>query len=85
MLDAYSEDAAGGTGRTFDWNLAAKAKNYAIPILLAGGLNPDNVAEAVETVQPAGVDAASGVEKDGHPRRKDMEKMKNFIMRARSA
>ena len=83
MLDAWVEGREGGTGKTFDWTLAQKAKAMGIPIMLAGGLNPDNVKEAVNATDADGVDAASGVEKDGHPRRKDINKMKLFISRAK--
>ncbi|OGR88783.1 MAG: hypothetical protein A3A86_00480 [Elusimicrobia bacterium RIFCSPLOWO2_01_FULL_60_11] len=84
LLDAWVEGQAGGTGKTLDWTLARKARMMGIPIILAGGLTPDNVKEAVDSTDADGVDAASGVEKDGHPRRKDIEKMKLFISRARS-
>lgn len=83
LLDAWKEDQAGGTGQTFDWDLAVKAKSFGMPIFLAGGLKPENVAEAIERVEPKGVDSASGVEKDGHPRKKDIEKMKSFICKAK--
>ena len=83
LLDAWKGGQAGGTGETFDWDLAVKAKAFGIPIFLAGGLNPENVGEAISRTDPKGVDAASGVEKNGHPRKKDMEKMKSFIMTAK--
>ena len=84
LLDAWVDGQQGGTGKTFDWALVQKAKACGIPLMLAGGLNPENVQDAVETAEPDGIDAASGVEKDGHPRRKDIEKMKLFISRAKS-
>ncbi|MBT3319972.1 MAG: phosphoribosylanthranilate isomerase [Clostridia bacterium] len=80
LLDAYSEKAYGGVGETFDWALAAKAAERA-KIVLAGGLTPDNVQEAVRTVMPFAVDVSSGVETDG---RKDADKIRQFIERARS-
>ena len=84
LLDAYKEGVPGGTGETFDWELAVKAKEYG-PIFLSGGLNPDNVIKAIETVKPYAVDVASGVEADGMATgRKDYEKMKLFIKRAKS-
>ena len=83
LLDAYKPGQPGGTGETFDWALAVKAKEYGIPIFLAGGLRPDNVLDAMKAVEPAGVDVASGVEKEGHPKKKDAEKMKVFIGRAK--
>lgn len=82
VLDAYKPGVPGGTGETFDWELAVQAKSAGVPIVLAGGLNAENVSAAVKKVAPAGVDAASGVEKDGHPRRKDMDKMTRFIQNA---
>ena len=84
LLDAWVEGQAGGTGKTLDWSLAQKARGMGIPLLLAGGLNPENVEEAIQTVEPQGVDVASGVEKEGHPRRKDIDKMKLFITRAKA-
>ena len=72
----------GGTGRTIDWELAAGAGRYG-RILLAGGLTPDNVAEAVRIVGPWGVDTASGVEQS--PGIKDKGKIELFVRRAKSA
>jgi len=83
LLDTYSETQAGGTGRTFNWNLAAAAKQHGRPIFLAGGLTPDNVAEAVQRVQPFAVDVSSGVE--SAPGRKDHAKVAAFIRAAKSA
>ena len=76
LLDAYHPDLRGGTGLTGDWQLAADlAGSY--PFLLAGGLNPDNVIEAVERVNPWGVDAASGIE--ASPGRKDHAALGAFV------
>jgi phosphoribosylanthranilate isomerase len=76
LIDAYRPGEYGGTGQIGDWSLAAKiARRY--PILLAGGLTPDNVLEAIRQVQPWGVDVASGVEST--PGRKDAAKMRAFI------
>lgn len=72
----------GGSGRTFDWTLAAKAAR-AHAIVLAGGLGPDNVAEAIRAVRPWGVDVASGVE--SAPGVKDIGKTRAFLERAREA
>lgn len=83
LLDTFQAGLAGGTGETFDWDLALKAKAFGIPVFLAGGLNPENVKEAIFKSDPKGVDAASGVEKTGHPRKKDIEKMKSFISKAK--
>ena len=64
LLDRHEEGALGGTGRSFDWSIAAEAaKRY--DVMLAGGLTPENVAQAVRTVSPWGVDVSSGIETDG--------------------
>ncbi len=76
VVDAYAEEAYGGTGTTADWALAAEAARAA-PVLLAGGLTPDNVREAVEQVRPYGVDVSSGVERS--PGKKDPAKIRAFI------
>lgn len=83
LLDAYSADKLGGTGATFNWELALEVKKSGKPIFLAGGLTPENVAEAVRRVQPFGVDVSSGVE--SAPGRKDPAKVKAFIAAARAA
>jgi len=77
MLDTPSKDH-GGTGVTFDWNLALEfKKKTAKPLILSGGLNPENVAKAVEIVHPYAVDVSSGVE--ASPGRKDHAKLRDFI------
>lgn len=81
LLDTWVEDREGGTGQTFNWELARKVKEVGRPIFLSGGLNPENVVEAVEKVKPFGVDVASGVER--LPRRKNYEKLKKFIAQAK--
>ncbi|MBM4325948.1 MAG: phosphoribosylanthranilate isomerase [Deltaproteobacteria bacterium] len=81
LLDAYSPGAAGGAGKTFDWGVAvAVAKKR--PIVLAGGLTPENVAQAIETVRPYGVDVSSGVEIG--PGRKGHAKIEHFIRAAKT-
>ncbi|MDX2251366.1 MAG: phosphoribosylanthranilate isomerase [Nitrospira sp.] len=80
LLDAFSDQAYGGTGHKVDWTLAAEAAR-SVPILLAGGLTPSNVAEAVQLVRPYGVDVSSGVE--ATPGKKDPVKVKAFIEAAR--
>jgi phosphoribosylanthranilate isomerase len=74
---------AGGTGETFNWELAVEAGKFGKPIFLAGGLTPENVADAVRTVRPFGVDVSSGVEQS--PGKKDPEKMRAFVAAVRSA
>jgi len=82
LLDSYKDGIRGGTGMTFDWHLAVVAKTFG-KVILAGGLTPENVAEAVKLVQPYGVDVAGGVEKEKGI--KDRAKMKKFISEARKA
>jgi phosphoribosylanthranilate isomerase len=77
LLDAYSPDAHGGTGAKFNWDLAVAAKQHGRPIFLAGGLTPENVAQAVKQVMPFGVDVSSGVE--SAPGKKDPAKVRAFI------
>jgi phosphoribosylanthranilate isomerase len=76
LLDAYSPHAYGGTGQTFDWEFARSVSAFG-PIILAGGLTPDNVREAVSRVAPYAVDVSSGVE--SAPGRKDPGKVSDFI------
>jgi phosphoribosylanthranilate isomerase len=83
LLDAYREGLEGGTGATFDWALAHGARAAGKPIILAGGLTSDNVAQAISTVRPYAVDVSTGVE--SAPGRKDAEKMRRFIEAARAA
>jgi len=77
LLDTYIEGAAGGTGKIFDWNLAKRAKTLVSPVILSGGLNPGNVAQAIKKVRPYAVDVSSGIEK--RPGKKDLRLMKEFI------
>jgi phosphoribosylanthranilate isomerase len=83
LLDSYVEGKPGGTGKTFNWDLAVEAKKFGKPIFLAGGLTPQNVAEAVRKVAPYGVDVSSGVERS--PGKKDAKKMQDFIAAVRGA
>jgi len=62
LLDTWSAEARGGTGRGFDWDLAVEAKQFGIPIVLSGGLKPANIKEAIARVKPVAVDVNSGVE-----------------------
>ena len=81
LLDKQMKGALGGTGHTFDWSIAYEiAKRH--PVFLAGGLAPDNVRQAIETVQPWGVDVSSGVETDGS---KDAVKIAAFARMVRAA
>ncbi len=82
LLDAFSPEAPGGTGEKFNWDLAIEAQKLGKPIFLAGGLTPENVADAVSRVRPFGVDVASGVE--SAPGKKDQQKVKDFIAAVRS-
>ena len=77
LLDAFSPEARGGTGETFNWDLAVEAQKFGKPIFLAGGLTPENVAAAVRKVRPFGVDVSSGVESS--PGKKDHAKVNAFI------
>ena len=81
LLDTFSDDLHGGTGKTFDWNLALSAKKMG-PVILAGGLTPRNILQAVRQVRPYGVDVCSGVEKS--PGIKDLEKVRAFLKNIRS-
>ncbi|MDP7350885.1 MAG: phosphoribosylanthranilate isomerase [Nitrospinota bacterium] len=81
LLDSFDKNSFGGSGLTFDWKLAEKAKQYG-KIILAGGLTPDNVEEAVKKVAPYGVDVNSGVEQK--PGIKNKNKVKEFIIRSKA-
>lgn len=83
LLDAYTKGQYGGTGERFEWNIAADAIGSVPELILAGGLTPDNVAEAVRTVRPYAVDVASGVELI--PGKKDPAKLDAFITNAKQA
>ncbi|HEY6085746.1 MAG TPA: phosphoribosylanthranilate isomerase [Nitrospira sp.] len=81
VIDTFSNDAYGGTGQIMDWSLAAEAAK-ASTIILAGGLTPQNVAQAIRTARPYGVDVSSGVESS--PGKKDHAKIRAFVQAARS-
>ncbi|SPE62888.1 N-(5'-phosphoribosyl)anthranilate isomerase [Verrucomicrobia bacterium] len=83
LLDACAPGKPGGTGESFNWDLAVQAKKWNRPIFLAGGLTPENVAEAVRKVQPYAVDVSSGVERA--PGKKDHDKVKAFVQAAKKA
>lgn len=80
LIDAFSDQAYGGTGQTVDWGLAQEVAQ-SMPVVLAGGLTPVNVAEAIARVRPYGVDVSSGVELS--PGKKDHKKVKDFIRAVR--
>jgi len=82
LLDAYSTAARGGTGEEADWEFAKMAVGTGVPIILAGGLTPENVAEAVGTVRPYAVDTSSGVE--SAPGKKDHDRIRAFIHNAKA-
>jgi len=83
LLDTFAPDKAGGTGKTFNWDLAIEAQKFGKPIFLAGGLTPENVAEAARKVRPFAVDVSSGVE--SAPGKKDAAKVRNFIAAVKQA
>jgi phosphoribosylanthranilate isomerase len=83
LLDSYVQGVPGGTGERFNWDLAVEAKRLGCPILLAGGLTPDNAGEAVDQVAPFGLDVSSGVE--AAPGRKDAAKMATLIASAKGS
>ena len=83
LLDNYDPLSPGGTGKTFDWTLVnSLARELKVKLVLAGGLNPDNIKAAIKVVQPFGVDVSSGVEASKGI--KDLSKMKLFIEGARA-
>lgn len=82
LLDAYHPTRLGGTGQTWDWELASAAKRYG-PVIVAGGLTSNNVADVVRCVNPYGVDTSSGVE--SRPGRKDIAKVRRFVIAAKAA
>ena len=83
LLDGFSPVAFGGAGQTFDWSIATRTRPLVGKLFLAGGLNENNVAAAIESVQPYAVDACSGLE--SIPGRKDMVKVRAFIAVVRGA
>jgi phosphoribosylanthranilate isomerase len=82
LLDGFDRRQRGGTGRTFDWQLARRAKSYG-RIFLAGGLTPENVREAIRIAKPYAIDVCSGVEKT--PGKKDPARMRDLIRAVRAA
>lgn len=83
LLDSFVPGQRGGTGAAFNWDLAIQAKGMGRPVILAGGLQVDNVAQAVRQVRPYGLDVSSGVE--SAPGKKDRVRMTDFVAAARDA
>jgi phosphoribosylanthranilate isomerase len=81
ILDTFSESLHGGTGKVFDWNLALPAKKFG-PVIMAGGVTPNNVRQAIQRVRPYGVDVCSGVESE--PGIKDHKKIRSFLKNAKA-
>jgi phosphoribosylanthranilate isomerase len=86
LLESGSGGVPGGTGKTFDWKRTrgmVQGMTFLLPVIIAGGLNPSNVGEAMKLFQPFGVDVASGVE--ARPGKKDPEKVRAFVQAVRRA
>lgn len=81
LLDTYVPQQRGGTGKTFPWEIAAQSAWGGVPVIIAGGLTPENVKIAVEIAKPFGIDVSSGVEKE--PGIKDLRKLTCFMQKAR--
>ncbi len=83
LLDTYDKQRAGGTGEVGDWEIAHETRKFATRLILAGGLNPENVAKAIATVNPDGVDVCSSLESAAAV--KDLERLRQFVVAARLA
>lgn len=83
LLDTYDPNAYGGTGKTFRWEMIERIKEYGKPVIVAGGLNKDNVGELIRKYRPFGVDVSSGVEVS--PGIKSASEIKKFIEKVREA
>lgn len=83
LLDTYSKEKAGGTGKTFDWQLAIKIKEQGTPLILSGGLAPANIVAAIRTVRPSAVDVNSGVEE--RPGKKSSTLIRDLVENVRQA
>lgn len=82
MLDAFDRNARGGTGRSIDWSIARKIRDLVPRLFLAGGLSPENVAEAIATVDPYAVDACSALE--SRPGKKEPDRVRAFVKAVRT-
>jgi phosphoribosylanthranilate isomerase len=82
LIDTFNPRQAGGTGQTFEWELFAAYRSLGFPLILAGGLNPENIRAALEIARPDGVDLSSGVEAE--PGRKDPVQVAAFMAAVRS-
>ncbi len=83
LLDTYAKGKRGGTGKTFDWNLAVRSKDAGVPVILTGGLTPANIVDAISAVTPYAVDVNSGIEE--RPGEKDHILMKELMGNIRKA
>jgi phosphoribosylanthranilate isomerase len=83
MIDAYAPDKLGGTGETFSWDLVSERAHREVPLILSGGITPDNAAEAIKSVEPFALDSATGTE--AAPGRKDPAKVAALIRAAEHA
>ncbi len=83
LIDSYSTDALGGTGKTFNWNLFTDFRKLGFPLILAGGLNPGNITAALRLIHPDGIDLSSGVEQQ--PGIKDPGKITKFMAKIASS
>jgi phosphoribosylanthranilate isomerase len=83
LLDTFDQKAFGGTGKPCDWNVARETKKFATRLILAGGLSPENVGDAVAAVNPYGVDVCSSLERAHGV--KDRERLQKFVIAARNA
>ncbi|GMB00740.1 phosphoribosylanthranilate isomerase [Pelosinus sp. IPA-1] len=83
LLDSFSPGQYGGTGKTFDWqSMKSLSRQVTLPVMVAGGLTPENIALAIQTMTPKGIDVSGGVETNGN---KDLDKIQQFIIAARKA
>ncbi len=83
LFDSYDEKIRGGTGKTCNWDLAVRGKDFGIPIILSGGITPSNIEKAISSVKPFAVDVNSGVEK--RPGKKDYLLMRELMEKIRKA